>query len=213
MPERRLPMRQIKEVLRLHHEAHLSERQNRARVPGQPEHRAAIPGTGLSRRAELATAGFRRRHATGTAFPPPSAHSETPAPQPGKAQPDCVQIHQELTANRSVTLQLLWQELSRSTPTAPTTAGSASNIETGPAIWTWCCGRNTAPARRPSSITPATPFRSSIHRTVRYARRSCSWPCSAPATTPTPKPPGPAGCRIGSARIRARWPSSTGPRG
>lgn len=27
VPERRLPMRQIKEVLRLHHEAHLSERQ------------------------------------------------------------------------------------------------------------------------------------------------------------------------------------------
>ena len=27
MPERRLPMRQIREVLRLHHEVHLSERQ------------------------------------------------------------------------------------------------------------------------------------------------------------------------------------------
>ena len=43
-------------------------------------------------------------------FPPAPVGSETQRPQTGKAHPDFVKVHQELTASKSVTLQLLWQE-------------------------------------------------------------------------------------------------------
>jgi transposase len=111
VPERRLPMRQIKEVLRLHHEAHLSERQiahacrvSRSTVQRYLE-RAAAAALSWPLPDSLDDTQLER-----LLFPPPFTHTETPAPQPGKAQPDFVNIHQELTANKSVTLQLLWQE-------------------------------------------------------------------------------------------------------
>jgi transposase len=89
-------------------------------------------------------------------FPPSPGNTESQERQTGKAQPDFVKIHEELTANRSVTLQLLWEEFIEEHPEGAHYSCSASSIAIGPAIWTWCCGRNTAPARRPSSIMPAT---------------------------------------------------------
>ena len=111
MPERRLPMRQIKEVLRLHHEAHLSERQiahtcrvSRSTVQRYLE-RAAAANSSWPLPDSLDDTQLER-----LLFPPPPVNGETQSPQTGKTQPDFVTIHQELTANKSVTLQLLWQE-------------------------------------------------------------------------------------------------------
>lgn len=109
MPERRLPMRQIREVLRLHHEARLSERQiargrrvSRSTVQRYLE-RAAAANLGWPLPESLDDSQLER-----LLFPPP--HTASQGRQPSKPQPDFVAIHQELKANKSVTLQLLWEE-------------------------------------------------------------------------------------------------------
>ncbi len=51
-------------------------------------------------------------------FPPPPPSPTTTSQEP-KPQPDFAQIHRELKANRSVTLQLLWQELAERNPGGP----------------------------------------------------------------------------------------------
>jgi transposase len=106
-------MRQIKEVLRLHHEAQLSERQiargcriSRSTVQRYLERAAAaklnwpLPETVDERELEELL------------FPPPPSNegSQTESPTTAKAHPDFAQIQRELKANKSVTLQLLWQE-------------------------------------------------------------------------------------------------------
>lgn len=115
MPERRLPMRQIKEVLRLHYEAHLSERQiahacgvSRSTVQRYLE-RAAAANLCWPPAESLDDSQLER-----LLFPPPQAPSE--GHQPPKPQPDFVRVHQELKANKSVTLQLLWQEFAEQHP-------------------------------------------------------------------------------------------------
>jgi len=51
-------------------------------------------------------------------FPPqPPASTASPGHQSPKPQPDFARIHQELKANKSVTLQLLWQEFMEQNPT------------------------------------------------------------------------------------------------
>ena len=103
MPERRLPMRQIREVLRLHHEAHLSERQ-------------IARGCGLSRstvqryleRATAASLGWPLPESLDDTqlerllFPPPPAQAVSPGRPAFRSQPDFARIHQELKANKSV---------------------------------------------------------------------------------------------------------------
>src|ERR1022692_5174663 len=106
MPERRLPMRQIKEVLRLHHEAQLSERQ----IAG-----VCKIGKGTVQRYR------ERAGAAQLSWPRPEQRDDTqlerllfPPPPPSggdpKQLPDFGAIHKELKSNRNVTLQLLWQE-------------------------------------------------------------------------------------------------------
>src|ERR1022692_1224011 len=106
MPERRLPMRQIKEVLRLHHEAQLSERQ----IAG-----VCKIGKGTVQRY------LERAGAAQLSWPLPEQLDDTqlerllfPPPPPSggdpKQLPDFGAIHKELKSNRNVTLQLLWQE-------------------------------------------------------------------------------------------------------
>ena len=73
--------------------------------------------------------------------------------------------------------------------------------------WTSCCARSTGPARSCSSTTPGARFRSRTRHRRGRARPPSSWPCSAPATTPSPRPPGRRGWPTGSARICA--PSSS----
>ena len=117
MPERRLPMRQIKEVLRLHHEAHLSERQiahgcriSRSTVQRYLE-RAAAANLGWPLPESLDDTELER-----LLFSRPPAQEASGGRQRVKAQPDFAKIHQELKANKSVTLQLLWQEFAEQHP-------------------------------------------------------------------------------------------------
>jgi transposase len=106
-------MRQIKEVLRLHHEAHLSERQiahglrvSRSTVQRYLE-RAAAANLVWPLPESLDDTQLER-----LLFPPlpAEAASDGHGRQPAKPQPDFTKIHQELKAHKSVTLQLLWQE-------------------------------------------------------------------------------------------------------
>jgi len=112
VPERRLPMRQIREVLRLHYEAHLSERQiaHGCRVSRSTVQRylegAAAANLGWPLPESLDDTQLER-----LLFPPPQVADAASAPrQAAKPQPDFARIHQELKAHKSVTLQLLWQE-------------------------------------------------------------------------------------------------------
>jgi hypothetical protein len=151
VPGKRSPMRQIREVLRLHHEVHLGERQIAAICligKGTVQrylHRAAAAGLGWPLPNNLDDTQLEKR-----LFPP------APAPAGTRPVPDFTKVHQELKSNRSVTLQLLWQEYKETCPRVSTTVGSASSTENGNAIWMWCCGRITGPAKRCLSITPAT---------------------------------------------------------
>ena len=111
MPERRLPMRQIKEVLRLHHEAHLSERQiargcriSRSTVQRYLE-RAAIANLSWPLPESLDDAQLDR-----LLFPPAPATVTDEGHRQPKPQPDFTKVHHELKSNKNVTLQLLWQE-------------------------------------------------------------------------------------------------------
>lgn len=117
MPERRLPMRQIKEVLRLHHEAHLSERQiahgcriSRSTVQRYLE-RAAAASLGWPLPESVDDTQLER-----LLFPPQPSNATSEGRQAPKPQPDFAKIHQELKANKSVTLQLLWQEFQEQHP-------------------------------------------------------------------------------------------------
>src|SRR5579863_9715429 len=110
-------MRQIKEVLRLHHEAHLSERQiahscriSRSTVQRYLE-RAAAANLGWPLPESLDDTQLER-----LLFSRPPTHTTNAGCRLVKAQPDFAKIHQELKANRSVTLQLLWQEFSEQQP-------------------------------------------------------------------------------------------------
>jgi transposase len=98
-------MRQIREILRLHHEVHLGERQIAA---------ICLVGKGTVQRF------LQRAAAVGLGWPLPEGLDDTqlekllfpPVPTPAgtRPQPDFTKVHQELKSNRSVTLQLLWEE-------------------------------------------------------------------------------------------------------
>ena len=105
MPSKRLPMRQIKEILRLKFEAELSHRKI-----------ARCLNIGVGTVSLYA----RRANEVGLTWPLPSEMSENeleqrlfPTPKVkdrhGRVEPDCAQIHQELK-RKGVTKQLLWEE-------------------------------------------------------------------------------------------------------
>ena len=111
MPEKRLPMRKIRDVLRFHHEVHFSKRKiaklcliGKGTVQRYLE-RAAAVGLSWPLPADLDDAQLER-----LLFPPP------PAPLGERPLPDFAKVHHELKSNRSVTLQLLWQEYQESDP-------------------------------------------------------------------------------------------------
>jgi transposase len=105
-------MRQIREVLRLYHDAHLSERQIAS---------VCRMGKGTVQR-------YLQRAAAGNiSWPLPEPLDDTQlerllfppaAPSGGEAKPlpDFIKIHQELKSHRNVTLQLLWQEFKEQQP-------------------------------------------------------------------------------------------------
>lgn len=105
MPQERLPLRKIREVIRLHHEAELSNRAI-ARIcnvsnstVGEYLARAEQASLGWPLPEELSEDELYRQ-----LFPEKAAASESARPLP-----DCEEIHRELS-KRGVTLTLLWQE-------------------------------------------------------------------------------------------------------
>ena len=111
MPEKRLPMRQVHEILRLHFEAKLKDRQI-AKI--------CSVGKGTVRRylKRLAAAGLSWPLPTDLdeatlecrMFPPPPVMPE------GRPLPDFQTVHKELKSRKSVTLQLLWEEYREAYP-------------------------------------------------------------------------------------------------
>ncbi len=105
MPAQRLPMRQVREVLRLKHAAGLSERGIAASLGisrttvAEYLRRAAVVGITWPVPDELDDAALERR-----LFSPPFAVQESPRPQP-----DWARLHPELR-RPGVTLLLLWEE-------------------------------------------------------------------------------------------------------
>ena len=96
MPGKRSPMRQIREVLRLHHEAHLGERQIAA---------ICLVGKGTVQRF------LQRATAAGLRWPLPEDAATTPnwrsscflrcqhRPEPPRPPPDFTKVHQELKSD------------------------------------------------------------------------------------------------------------------
>lgn len=104
MAQQRLPMRKIKEILRLHYQAHLSARRiarscsvSRSTVADYLR-RAGVAELDWNQVQEMSEAELQKR-----LWAPPAARRQS------RPQPDFAQIHQELRG-KSVTLQLLWQE-------------------------------------------------------------------------------------------------------
>ncbi len=112
LPEKRLPMRKTREILRLHFESQLSPRQIAAicRVGKGTVRRylQRLEAAGLSwpLPADLDDVALERR-----LFPPPPVASPDE-----RCLPDCAAIHRELKSRKDVTLQLLWEEYKQAHP-------------------------------------------------------------------------------------------------
>ena len=112
MPEKRLPMRQIREILRLHFETQLSPRQIASICQvgkgSVQRYLVRLRAAGLSwpLPADLDDVALERR-----LFPPPPVTSSYDRPLP-----DWAAIHKELKSRKNVTLQLLWEEYKQAYP-------------------------------------------------------------------------------------------------
>ena len=104
MPNKRLSMRKIREVLRLHFEAHLSQR-----------------AIGRCLRLSQVTVGnyLERFEQAGLCWPLPDRIDEAELERQlfpvtsyanERPEPDWAEVHRELKASKSVTLHLLWIE-------------------------------------------------------------------------------------------------------
>jgi transposase len=105
-------MRQIREVLRLNFESHLSPQQtgsickvSKSTVQRYLE-RLKAAGLGWPLPSDLDDVALERR-----LFPPPPV-----APSEDRFLPDCAAIHRELKSRKNVTLQLLWEEYRQANP-------------------------------------------------------------------------------------------------
>ena len=197
MPARRLLMRKIREILRLRHEQGLSHREiAQACVigPGTVSRylqRAVRRGLGWPLPAELDDAALEAR-----LFP-------RTAPVAGRARPDCFPAPRRWlagpgptartsTASSSATVSpcsCSGRSMSRSIRPATATRSSARSAGNGRGGCVRRCGRCTAPAKRPSSIFPASGRAWSTDARVSCDASSCSSPYSAPAGSPTPRRP------------------------
>jgi len=106
LPERRLPMRKTREILRLHFESHLVPRQiasickiSRSTVQRCVE-RLRAAGLSWPLPADVDDAALERRM-----YPPLAVASAERG-----SLPDFAAIHKELKSRQNVTLQLLWEE-------------------------------------------------------------------------------------------------------
>ena len=204
MPDRRLLMRKIREVLRLKYERGLS-------------HRAIAQACAIG--VGTVTLYLQRTSQLGLGWPLPAELDDAalearlfhrPVPVRERVRPDCAYIYRELKRD-GVTLQLLWEGTSRSIRAATATRSSASSTGNGRGGCGRRYGRCTAPARRRSSTSPASGRAWSTGVRVSCDASSCSSPCSAPAASPTPRRPRPSSCRPGSTRTVTWWSTSAAP--
>jgi transposase len=111
MPGKRSTVRQIREILRLHHEVRLGERQIAAIcLVGKGMVQCFLQWVTVVGLGWLLLEGLDDTQLEKLLFPP------VPAPAGTRPPPDFTKVHQELKSNRSVTLQLLWEEYKESQP-------------------------------------------------------------------------------------------------
>ena len=201
MPARRLLVRKIREVLRLKHERGSSHRaiaQACAIGVGTVSlylRRAALGGLGWPPPVELTT----RRWRPGCSLQPPRC---TTGSSP---------TARTSTASSSATVSRC-SSSGRSTPRSIRTAtGAPSSARSTGSGRDRCgrrCARSTAPARRRSSTSRGSGRRWSTPARACCGASSCSSPCSARATSPTPGRRRPSSCPTGSTPTSA-WPSTS----
>jgi hypothetical protein len=146
LPQKRLSMRKIKEVLRLRFGLGLQQEQ-------------------IARSCSIGQATvhryLERARAIGLGWPLPDDCDDQRLnellfptrpvwpPLPQRPGVDFSQIHMQLQTHRHLTLQLVWEEYREAHPdTATAIAGSASYINGGIGIRTWYCDRSTVLERR-----------------------------------------------------------------
>ena len=164
MPAERLPMRQVREVLRLKH------------VCGQSGHRIAA-AIGISR---YTVAEYLRRAAVmGITWPVPPELDDTALEHklftpPGamaakgvRPQPDWVRIHAEMR-RPGVTLLLLWEEYRAGQPEGYGYSRFCDLWPRGVVVYRRLCGRTIRWVSVCSSITPGKPWRSLTPSPARY---------------------------------------------
>ena len=189
MPGKRVSMRKTREVLRLYFDLKLGQRQiaRSANVSQSTVHDylERFTAAGLSwplARRDVGSRIWKRR-----CFPPiPAKAVRPPTPHP---LPDFAHIHEELQRHKHTTRQLLWEEYRAAHPDGyelqpfllslpaletRTGSGAAPRASSGREAVRRLGWRDHSPSRSPDRRNSP--------------RLRCSWRCSAPATTPTPKP-------------------------
>ena len=174
MGQARLPVRKIREVLRLKAEGY-SDRQIAQSI-----------GSSRSTVQEC----LRRAREADLSWPVPTELDESAlqarlyrraVPLSRTPQPDFAQLHRELQ-RRGVTRLLLWKSARQRTLTAGSTACSAISTGAGWRARSWCRGKSMPPGTSCSSITPGRPCRSLIGTRASRARHRSLSRCSAAPT-------------------------------
>src|SRR5215831_18571554 len=170
MPGARLPMRNIREVLRL-------------TAAGMSSRKIAAS---LSIGATTVIDCLHRARRAGLSWPLPDGLDDGvlelrlyPPPTVKDGQrplPNWAEINRELK-RPGVTLQLLWQEYREQHPRGTGTRAFATSTGPGRSGSRRRCARRISPASACSSTTPARSCRSLIGRLARSSRPSCSSPC------------------------------------
>ena len=165
-------MRKTKEVLRLHFELGLRQRE-------------------IARACSISQGAvhnyLKKAAAAGITWPLPEGWDEKRIEEAlfgeqrpvdrlsGACCPDFPTLHEELQRHRHLTLQLAWEEYRQTNPDGYrysrfcelcTSGGAGSRM--------WFCARSTSPARKVSSTGPVQRFRCTIRLPARSGQRRCS---------------------------------------
>jgi hypothetical protein len=179
-------MRKTREVLRLYFELKLGQRQiaRSANVSQSTVHdylerfRAARLSWPLS--PEMSEAELE-----GALFPNDSGSSE---PEPPKALPEFAHIQEELQRHRHVTRRLLWEEYRAAHPDGYGYSRFCYHYQRWKRERDLVLRQEHRPGEKLFVDWAGATIPVYDPRQVKLIRRRCSWLCSAPATTPMPKP-------------------------